>query len=456
MTSGTSTSTSTTTGSTPLRRRLRLLPEGTSGDAAILLAARGLRAFGDGFVSVLLPLHLTNLGFSAVRIGVLTTATLLGSAALTLLVGHFAGRWQRVDLLIRASAVMIATGIGFALLDGFWPLLVVAFLGTLNPSAGDVSIFLPTEQSLLPNTTDSQHRTSLFARYSLVGSLLGAFGALAAGLPVFVQRWSVTLNQAVNGMFLLYAGLGVATLLLYHQLSPRIEPAPSHRKSRLGPSRGAVYRLAALFSLDSFASGFTLQSVLALWLFLKFDLSVATAGTIFFWSGLLSAGSQLAAPVLARRIGLVNTMVFTHLPANVFLILTPFMPSLPLAIGCLLVRSALAQMDVPARTSYVMAVVTPAERPAAASITAVPKSLAAAVSPLIAGSLLATTVFGWPLVISGSMKIAYDLLLFRLFRHRYPAEEQVAAAPTAPATVVARPRVARSTPPPPAHRDGAG
>lgn len=434
------------------QHRFQFLPAGTGSDAAIILASRGVRAFGDGFVSVLLPLYLTTLGFTAVRIGVLTTATLLGSAALTLLVGNFAGKWKRADLLIRASAIMIATGVGFAVLNDFWPLLVVALIGTLNPSAGDVSIFLPTEQSLLPQTTDSTSRTALFARYSLIGSLIGAFGALAAGLPDLVERWfGIDFNTALRGMFLLYAGLGVLVMVLYHRLSPRIEPSASDKQSRLGPSKPAVYRLAALFSLDSFASGFTLQSVLALWLFLKFDLSVTTAGTIFFWAGLCSAFSQLFAPVLARKIGLVNTMVFTHLPANVFLILTPFMPTLPLAIACLLIRASLAQMDVPARTSYVMAVVTPPERPAAASITAVPKSLATAVSPLIAGSLLSTTAFGWPLLISGSLKIVYDLTLFALFRNQHPPEEQsVETVPAANANPTA-PQAPPSTALPPAH-----
>jgi predicted MFS family arabinose efflux permease len=227
---------------------------------------------------------------------------------------------------------------------------------------------------------------------------------------------------------------------LYRHLSPRIEPDAAQRASRLGPSKKAVYQLAALFSVDSFASGLALQSVIALWLFLKFDLSVATAGTIFFWTGLCSAASQLAAPVLARRIGLVNTMVFTHLPANVFLMLTPFMPTLPLAIACLLARSALSQMDVPARTSYVMAVVTPPERPAAASITTVPKSLATALSPLLAGSLLAVTAFGWPLLIAGVLKSGYDITLFTLFRHVRPPEEQ--------ATVVAQAPMPAPSPPP--------
>jgi MFS family permease len=437
----------------PNSRRFTFLPRGTSSDAAIILASRGIRAFADGFVSVLLPLYLTTLGYSAVRIGVLTTATLLGSAALTLLVGHLAGRWKRADLLIRASAIMIATGIGFTLLDGFWPLLIVAFVGTLNPSSGDVSMFLPIEQSLLPQTTPDSSRTALFARYSLIGSLIGAFGALSAGVPDLIERWfDIEFLTALRSMFLLYAVLGVLIMLLYHRLSPRIEPTAEEKSSRLGPSKSAVYRLAALFSIDSLASGFTLQSVLALWLFLRFDMSVSTAGTIFFWAGLCSAFSQLIAPILARKIGLINTMVFTHLPANVFLILTPFMPTLPLAIACLLIRASLAQMDVPARTSYVMAVVTPAERPAAASITAVPKSLASAISPLIAGSLLNTTVFGWPLIISGSLKVCYDLTLFAMFRNQRPPEEQTSAVSPPPLPTATGSPAAPATAPRPAHR----
>lgn len=414
------------------RRKIRWLPAGTSGGASLLIAARGIRAFGDGFVSVLLPLHLSTIGLPASRIGVLTTATLLGSAALTLIVGHAAVRWRRVALLLRASLLMMVTGAGFALLDSFWPLLIVAFVGTLNPSSGDVSVFLPTEQSLLPQTAPSTERTALFARYTLVGTLVAAVGALASGIPdVLARTAGVSLSAALDSMFLLYGGLGFLVLLVYSRLSPRLEPGAPRPHAPLGPSKRAVYQLAALFSLDSFASGFALQSVLALWLFLRFDLSIATTGTIFFWSGLLSASSQLLAPLLARRIGLINTMVFTHLPANIFLIMAPFMPTLPLAIGCLLIRSALAQMDVPARTSYVMAVVTPPERASAASITAVPKSLATALSPLIAGSLLSTTVFGWPLLICGSLKVTYDLLLLAMFRNQRPPEETGQTSPTA-------------------------
>ena len=405
-------------------RRIRLLPPGATPDARRILAARGTRAFGDGFVSVLLPLHLTTIGLSAGQVGLVTTATLLGSAMLTLLAGELASRWRRHDLLVRASLLMILTGIGFAFADAFWPLMAVAFVGTLNPTSGDVSVFLPTEQSLLPSTVHAGHRTALFARYTLAGSLAAAVGSLAAGVPdLLTSVLPMSLGSALDVMFLLYAALGLATLVINHRLSPDVEPPAGEPRSRLGPSRRAVYQMAALFSLDSFAGGFTMQSIIAFWLFLRFDLDTSTAGLIFFWAGLLSAGSQLIAPLLARRIGLINTMVFTHLPANVFLLLTPFMPNIQLAVACLLARFALSQMDIPARTSYVMAVVTPPERPAAASITNVPRSLAPAISPTLAGKLLGMTTFGWPLVIGGSLKIVYDLTLLFMFRHRKPPEE---------------------------------
>jgi len=397
----------------------------TSADARVLLAARGVRAFGDGFVSVLLPLHLALLGLSNLEIGAVATATLLGSAALTLLIGFVAYRIGRRVLLLRASLLMIATGIGFALLRDFWPLMLVAFVGTLNPSSGDVSVFLPTEQALLPQTTSDQQRTALFARYSLVGSLIAALGSLCVGLPGFVSAHSaISLLNAIDGMFVLYAMLGLAALLLYRGLSGAIEPSGPALTAPLGPAKGVVYKLAAVFSLDSFGGGFVVQSLLALWLFQRFGLSLATAGAIFFWSGTLSALSALVAVRIARRIGLLNTAVFTHLPANLLLVLTPFMPTLELAVALLLLRSALSQMDVPVRTSYVMAVVSPQERPAAASVTAVPRSLAAAVGPVLSGWLLSLSVFGWPLVIAGVLKGIYDLLLLGMFRAVRPPEER--------------------------------
>jgi MFS family permease len=401
------------------------LPPGTSPDAALVLAARGVRAFTDGYVALLLPYYLTLLGYSAFQVGLIATATLLGSGVLTLLAGLFAYRFRVHAMLTAACLLMLGTGFGFAAVTDFWPLLLIAVVGTLNPSSGDVSVFLPLEQSLLSHAARSEQRTALFARYSLVGNLVGALGALAAAIPGVIAQWELLdLKAATQAMFVLYGLSGLVALALYRRLALAGARGDEVRAVPLGPSKRIVIRLAALFSVDAFAGGFAVQSLLALWLFLRFDLSVEVAGTIFFWTGVLAAASFLAAPAVARRIGLVNTMVFTHLPANVFCILAALMPTLPLAVLFLLLRAALSSMDVPARSSYVMAVVTPAERPAAASITAVPRSLAAAVSPAFAGYLLTLTSFGWPLVVCGALKIAYDLTLLGMFQKVKPPEEQ--------------------------------
>lgn len=400
------------------------MPPGTLPDARLLLAARALRAFGDGYVSLLLPYYLTLLGYSALEIGLLVTATLLGSGLLTLTIGFIAHRHSTRHLLLAASLLMAATGLAASVFTDFWPLLVIAAIGTLNPAANDVTPFSPLEQTLLARATSPQSRTALFARYSLTGALVAAIGAQAAGVPdLFAGAGDAGMLAAVRGMFVLYGFLGLASLLLYRRLSPALEPEAHEQPVPLGKSRRMVYTLAALFSVDSFAGGFAVQSLLALWLFQRFDLSVAAAGSIFFWTGLLTAFSHLAAARVAARFGLINTMVFTHLPANVFLILVPFMPTLELALLFLFLRSALSSMDVPARTSYVMAVVSPGERPAAASITAVPRSLASALSPSIAGALLVASPFGWPLVICGALKIVYDLTLLRMFSAVKPPEE---------------------------------
>ena len=401
-----------------------LLPPGTLPDARLLLAARALRAFGDGYVSLLLPYYLTLLGYSALEIGLLVTATLLGSGLMTLAIGFIAHRHSARYLLLAASVLMALTGLTASIFTDFWPLLIIAVIGTLNPSASDVTPFSPLEQTLLARATTPQSRTALFARYSLIGALIAAVGAQAAGVPdLFASGGDAARLMTVRVMFVLYALLGIASLLLYRRLSPALEAQTHEQPVPLGKSRRIVYTLAALFSIDSFAGGFAVQSLLALWLLQRFDLSVAAAGNIFFWTGLLTAFSHLAAARVAARFGLINTMVFTHLPANVFLILVPFMPTLELALLFLFLRSALSSMDVPARTSYVMAVVSPGERPAAASVTAVPRSLASAISPSIAGALLVASPFGWPLVICGALKIVYDLTLLRMFRAVKPPEE---------------------------------
>ena len=389
-----------------------------------LLFVRALRAFGDGYVSLLLPVYLLSLGLTPFEVGVIATATLLGSGALTLWVGLHAYRFRYRALLIAASMLMAATGVGFASFSAFWPLLVIAVVGTLNPSSGDVSVFLPLEHAVLSRIVEDRRRTAVFARYSLVGALVAAFGALCAGVPEWIAAtFAISTIGAYQAMFGLYALLGIASGFAYRKLPATLAADLELPASPLSRSRHTVYKLAALFSLDAFGGGFIVQSLLALWLLERYQLSIAVAGTIFFWSGVFSALSYLVATRIADRFGLVNTMVFTHLPSSLLLLMIPFAPSLGIAIALLLARSALSQMDVPTRSSYVMAVVAPSERAAAASLTSVPRSLAAALSPLIAGYLLGLSSFGWPLIIAGGVKIVYDLLLLANFRSVRPPEE---------------------------------
>ncbi len=386
--------------------------------------ARALRDFADGFVAVLLPVYLLALGFSPLQVGVIATAALLGSAALTLGIGVLGARYDHRQLLIAAAGVMIATGVAFTAVHDFALLAVVAFAGTVNPSAGSVSVFVPLEHAVLSREVADAERTRMFARYGLVGALAGACGALAAAAPDLLSGLGLARLDAIRAMFVVYAALGLAGGLAYARIPPRPPPAEASATAALGPSRRTVYRLAALFSLDAFAGGFVVQSLLALWLFERFDLSLSAAGAFFFWSGVLAAFSFPVAAWLSRHIGLVNTMVFTHIPSNLCLILAAVAPNLATALALLLVRAALSQMDVPTRSSYVMAVVTEAERAAAASITSVPRSLAAAVSPALAGALFAVSFKAMPLVVCGLLKIVYDVLLLVQFRHLKPPEER--------------------------------
>jgi MFS family permease len=389
-----------------------------------LLVAKGLRAFGDGYVSLLLPVYLLELGYSTLQVGIIATATLLGSGLLTLLVGLQAYRFHYRALLLAATALMAATGLGFALITDFWPLLLIAFVGTLNPSSGDVSVFLPLEHAVLSRVVDDRDRTAVFARYSLVGSLVAAAGALAAGLPAIAADWlGISNRSAMQGMFVLHALTALVTALVYRGLPRALGAEAQKPPAPLTKSKARVYTLAALFSVDAFGGGFVVQSMVALWLYQRHGLSLAAAGAIFFWMGILTAASYLVAVRLANRIGLVNTMVFTHLPANVCLLMIPFVNDLHAVIALLFVRSALSQMDVPTRSSYVMAIVSPEERPAAASVTTVPRSLASAASPFLAGYLLSISLFGWPLVAAAALKIAYDLMLLAMFRKVRPPEE---------------------------------
>ena len=379
-----------------------------------LLAARALRAFADGYVAIILPAYLLALNFGVWEVGLLASATLSGSALATLAIGAWGHRYHHRRLLSAAALLMACTGFAFAALSTFWPLLLVAFVGTLNPSSGDVSLFLPLEQARLAES--GKDRISLFARYSMLGALFAAVGALAAGLPEMLVGFAgISRLSALRGMFVLYGAIGCLVWLTYRQL-PETLSGESIAAAPLGASRKLVFRLAALFSIDSFAGGLAVNALLALWLFERFNLSLSAAGVFFFWAGLCSALSQLAAPKIAQRIGLLNTMVFTHIPASICLIAAAFVPDIRLALALMLLRSLLSQMDVPARGAFVMSVVTPGERAAAASFTAVPRSLAASASPALGGALLAAGWLAAPLVACGVLKISYDLLLWRAFK----------------------------------------
>jgi len=394
-------------------------------DGRIVIFTRGVRAFVDGITYVVLPAFLLHLGFSGVEVGAVVTASLLGSAALTLTVGVWAHRFSPTRLLVLSSLLMIVTGVAFGLSTPFVVFLVVAAIGTMNPSAGDVSVFLPLEQALLSSAVSDSERTAVFAVYNLVGSLVGALGALSAGIPLWLAvRVGRTAEFGDRASFVLYGLAGFVLLLAYSQLSPQHRHTATKSERALGESKRIVYKLAALFSLDSFGGGFATQAIFALWVYRRFEMSSSTLGAVFFATGLLSALSSLLAVRISKKIGLVRTMVFTHIPASLLLVGVVLMPNVWLAMTLFILRGLLSQMDVPVRTSYVMAVVTPAERAAAASITNVPRSLASALPPIAAGWMLDQSNFAWPFLFCAAFKITYDLLLLWQFRHVRPPEER--------------------------------
>jgi MFS family permease len=393
-------------------------------DVHLLYAARAARGFGDGFAIIILPAYLSELGFGPFQIGIVASAALLGTAAVTLAIGFLAPGKDLRNLLLLGAFATVATGLAFQASEQFAFILLVAFIGTMNPSSGDIGLFVPLEHAMLAREAPDHDRTRIFAHYSLIGGLATAAGALAAAAPTALVSIGASYIDALKAMFYFYAALGLLAVAIYRYLPHAQQHDVAPRPVALGPSKGIVYKLAALFSLDAFAGGFAVQSLVALWLFERFGLSLAAASLFFFWSNVLAAFSYPVAARLAKRFGLVNTMVFTHIPSSLCLILAAFSTNLTVVLGLLLVRSALSQMDVPTRTSYVMAVVTPPERPAAASVTAVPRSLASSISPALAGALLASSFSGLPLVVCGGLKIVYDLALLFSFRHTKPPEEQ--------------------------------
>ncbi|HEY6056611.1 MAG TPA: MFS transporter [Candidatus Limnocylindrales bacterium] len=395
---------------------------GLSRDARILFTSRALRMFGYGFLSVALVLYLDAIGLSDAEIGLLLALTLLGDAAISLWLTTHADRIGRRRTLVAGSLLMSMAGATFAWSTALPVLLVAATIGVISPSGNEVGPFLAVEQAGLAQTVGDRRRTSVFAWFSLVGSGATALGALAGGwLGGAAIAGGAAPADGYRLVVVGYAAVGLGLTAIFWLVSPSIEveavDVGVRRRLGLHRSSGIVGRLAALFALDAFAGGFVMQSLIAFWFSTRFGVDLGTIGAILFAANLLAAASALAAGRLAARFGLLETMVFTHLPSNVLLILVPLMPSLPLAAAVLLARFAISQMDVPTRQSYTMAVVEPDERSAAAGVTGIARSLGAAVAPLAAAPLIGSVALaGLPFVIAGGLKIAYDLLVYRAFR----------------------------------------
>lgn len=411
---------------------------GLSKDGHILFGTRILRMFAYGFLSVILALYLNQLGLSEVNIGLLLTLTLLGDTAISLWITTHADRIGRQRMLIIGAALMILAAALFACTRNFYLLLLAATIGVISPSGNEVGPFLSIEQASLTQLVSDRKRTRIFAWYNLAGSFATALGALVGGgLSQLLQGLGYTPMISYRVVVIGYGMIGLLMVLLFARLSAAIEvtkgiqkvpannPNPSHFLG-LHSSQKFVLRLAALFSLDAFAGGFVIQSLIALWFNQKFGVEPVVLGAIFFGANILAGISALSAAWVASKIGLINTMVFTHLPSNILLILVPFMPSLGLAITLLLLRFSISQMDVPTRQSYTMAVVAPDERSAASGVTGVARTIGASLSPVFTGIFLSNPAFlGLPFVISGMLKIVYDLALYFNFRVVKPPEEQL-------------------------------
>ena len=405
-----------------------------SADGRLLFLTRFVRLFAYGALSVVLVLYLVGLGLSESDTGLLLSATLLGDTLVSLYLTTRADRFGRRRMLIVGAALMAAAGVAFAFTREMWLLVVAGTIGVISPSGHEVGPFLPIEQAALAQVLPDRLRTDVFAWYTLTGSLATAFGALAAGVATDALQGTLTPVGSYRTIVVLYAGLGLLLCGLFLRVSRAVEPparaqraAPTSIVARfagLDRSQGVVLRLSALFALDSFGGGFVIQSFAAYWFYRRFGVDATTLGTLFFAANVLAGFSALVASRLASRIGLLNTMVVTHLPSNVLLMLIPLMPTLPLATLVLLLRFSISQMDVPTRQSYTMAVVPPEERAAASGITGVARTIGAGVSPVFAGLLFAhPALIDLPFYIAGVLKSAYDLLLYRAFRAVRPPEE---------------------------------
>lgn len=400
-------------------------------DSYLLFTTRMVRLFAYGFVSVILVLYLDQLGMSEWQIGLLLTLTLIGDTVISLWITTNADRIGRKRMLIVGAALMLFAGVLFAFTQDFIFLLIAGTIGVISPSGNEVGPFLALEQAALSQIVPDNRRTHIFAWYNLVGAFATAVGALCGGgLAQVLQGSGVTPLNSYRVIVIGYALLGVALGLMFLRLSGQVEAPADHIKPKAGlglglhKSRTVVINLASLFVIDAFGGGLVIQSFVAFWFNKRFGVEPAVLGAIFFGANVLAGISALSAVRIASKIGLINTMVFTHIPSNLLLILVPFMPTLPLAIFVLLLRFSISQMDVPTRQSYTMAVVEPDERSAAAGVTGIARTLGAAIAPSITGQLLSNAgLISLPFILSGTIKIIYDLLLYRSFKTVKPPEE---------------------------------
>lgn len=392
-----------------------------SHDGRLLFVTRIIRLFAYGLLSVILVLYLTEIGLDEASVGLLLSLTLAGDAVISLWITTRADRLGRKRMLIVGARLMIFAGVIFGLTDQFLLLMLAAIIGTISPSGNEVGPFLAIEQAGLSQTTNDQQRTQIFAWYNLAGSLATAVGALVGGAVAQVlQNAGASPLTSYRAVLVIYALLGGILVLLFTHLSTSVEvaePPPASHRFGLARSRSIVLQLSLLFALDAFAGGLVVQSLIAYWFNVRFGVNVAVIGAIFFGANIFAGLSALAAARIAARVGLINTMVFTDIPSNILLMLVPLMPSLPLAIAVLLLRFSISQMDVPTRQSYVMAVVEPEERSAAAGITGIARTAGAACSPFLAGLFLSAGLFSLPFFVAGGLKIVYDLALYRNFRN---------------------------------------
>lgn len=400
-------------------------------DTVLLFSTRITRLFAYGFLSVALVLYLAEIGLSKPQIGLLLTLTLAGDAVISLWITISADRIGRRRMLLASALLMVLAGIAFILTRNLLLLMIAAVIGVISPSGNEIGPFLSIEQAALSQLVSARKRTHTFAWYNLVGSFATALGVLCSGFAAqHTQRSGHTILESYQAVIAGYALGGALLSLLFLCLSSAVEAKPNTLDAPLKPafglhrSRGVVVKLSALFAMDAFAGGFVVQSILAYWFHLRFGSDIAMLGRIFFGANLLAGLSSLLAARLANRIGLIKTMVFTHIPSNILLGLVPLMPNLPAAIGVLLLRFSISQMDVPTRQSYTMALVDPDERSAASGFTNVARSVGASLSPALAGVFLASPLLmNVPFFLAGGLKVIYDLLLFSGFRRLKPPEE---------------------------------